>query len=267
MPIHSTAVVDASAEISRDAEIGPYCIVEKGVRISDGVRLIAHVYVGEGTTIEPRVVIHPFATIGQPPQDLAFTGEPTFTRIGEETIIREHVSIHRGTMPGSITTVGRRGFLMACSHVAHNCTVGDDVKMANGALLAGHVSVGDKAFIAGNTAIHQFVRVGELAMISGVRVTNDVVPFMILGPMGVVGPNVVGLRRAGMSPAERMEIREGYRTLFRSGISFRVAAEQVAGRVTTEPGRRLAAFVTAPSKRGYTPYRGRKHIATEDAEA
>ncbi|MBK8914917.1 MAG: acyl-ACP--UDP-N-acetylglucosamine O-acyltransferase [Phycisphaerales bacterium] len=267
MAIHPTAIIDPTAEVSREAEVGPYCIIERGVRIGERVRLIAHVYVGEGTTIDPRVEIHPFATVGQPPQDLAFSGEPTFTRIGEETIIREHVSIHRGTMPGSITTVGRRCFLMACSHIAHNCTVGDDVKMANGALLAGHVSVGDKAFIAGNTAIHQFVRVGELAMISGVRVTNDVVPFMILGPMGVVGPNVVGLRRAGCSPEERKEIREGYRTLFRSGISFRTAVEQVAARVTTEPGRRLAAFVLAPSKRGYTPYRGRRNATAEDAES
>lgn len=266
MSIHNTAIVDRTAEIDATAEVGAYSIIEGGVKIAADTRVYPHAYIGCGTTIGARCQIHPFATVGQPPQDLAFKNEPSYTVIGDETIIREHVSVHRGTMPGSTTRVGARCFLMACSHVAHNCVLGDDVKMANGALLAGHVQVGDKAFIAGNTAIHQFVRVGELAMISGVRVSNDVVPFMIMGPMGIVGPNVVGLRRSGFSAEERLEVREIYRQLFRTRASFRAATDEVEKTVKTAAGRKLLEFIRGASKRGFVGYRGKRSSVIEGVE-
>lgn len=265
MAIHPTAVIHASAQIDPDAEIGPYSIIEKDVRIGPAVRLYGHVYIGEGTTIAAGCQIHPFASIGQPPQDLAFKGEPSFTVIGEGTVIREHVSIHRGTMPGSSTVLGKRCFLMACSHVAHNCVVGDDVKMANSSMLGGHVQVGNSTFIAGLTGAHQFVRVGELNMLSGARVTTDVVPFMIVTPMGVVGPNVVGLRRAGFTAEERTEIRECYRRLFRQGIGFRAAVEQLEKLPLGRAGQRIVEFIKAPSKRGLMGYRGRRDAAIAES--
>lgn len=253
MPIHQSAVVHSDADIHPSAEIGPYAIIESGVTIAPDSRIYAHAYIGTGTTIGARCHIHPFAVVGHLPQDLKFSGAPTYTRIGDDTIIREHVSIHRGTTPDSSTSIGSNCFLMATSHVGHNCSVGDGVILVNGSMLAGHVSIGDKALVMGNAAIHQFVRVGELAIIGGMmRGIMDVPPFMMQAPPGgVTGVNSVGLRRAGFSPAERAEIRDCFKILYRSGLTFRKAIDRVVALVQTDPGRRLAAFLSAPSKRGY----------------
>lgn len=252
MAIHPTAIVDKTAEIDPTADIGAYAVIERNTRIGAGTHLYPHAYLAEGTTLGERCQIHPFAVVGHPPQDLKFTGEPSYTEIGDDTVIREHATVHRGTVPGSTTKLGRRCFLMATAHVGHNCVLGDDVIMVNGALLGGHVQVGDRAFFGGNTGLHQFVRVGELVMVAAAsRLVNDVPPFMLVGLTGVAGPNVVGLRRAGLSSAERHELRECYRVLYRSGLPFRRAIERVAEMVATDPGRRLVAFLHSPSKRGY----------------
>lgn len=266
MPIRSTACVDKSAEIDPTASIGAYAIIEAGVKIGADTRVFSHAYISEGTTIGERCQIHPFAVVGHHPQDTKWDGSPSYTVIGDETVIREGAQVHRGTEPDSTTRVGSRVYMMANSHVAHNCTVGDDVTIANGALLAGHVQIGSKAFISGNVVIHQFVRVGELAMLGGgSRVPNDAPPFMMVVPEGVVGVNLVGLRRAGMSREERQELRTAYKTLYRSDSQFKDAIAQVVETVRTDPGRRLAAFLQAPSKRGMLRYRGRAD-ATESGE-
>jgi len=257
MPIHATAIVDPAAEIDSSAEIGAYAIVEKDVRILAGARVYPHAYIAQGTTLGERCEVHPFAVVGHLPQDLKFEGASSYTRIGEATIIREHATIHRGTMPGSTTVVGRGCFIMSAGHIGHNCTVGDHVTMANGTMLAGHVEIGDRAFLSGNAMVHQFVRVGELVIASGgARVTNDVPPFMTVCPTGVVGPNVVGLRRAGLTSEERHEIRRAYKTLYRTGLPFSKAIELVAEMVQTAPGRRLMDFLRSPSKRTYMSYKG-----------
>jgi UDP-N-acetylglucosamine acyltransferase len=245
--------VDKSAEIDATADVGPYAVVERGVRIEADVRLYAHAYVSEGTSLGARCQVHPFAVVGHLPQDLKFPGEPTYTEIGEDTVIREHATVHRGTAPGSKTVVGRRCFIMSTGHVGHNCVVGDDVVIANGGLVAGHVEIGDRAFVSGNVVIHQFTRIGELAMLAGLTaIPKDVPPFMMVGrPSYVAGPNVVGLRRAGFDSAARQELRKCYHTLYREGIPFSEAVKRVAETVTTEPGRKLAAFLQADSKRGF----------------
>lgn len=258
MPIHPTAIVDRHAELDPSAEVGAYAIIEPGAVLHAGVQIFPHAFIARGTTLRARAQVHPFAVVGHVPQDLAFKGEPSFADIGEGTIVREHVTIHRGTMPGSTTVVGRNCFFMSTSHVGHNCHVGDEVKLANGALLAGHVHVGARAFISGNSVVHQFVRIGELVMLGGsLRVVQDVVPFVLLGPDSV-GLNTIGMRRAGISSVERLELRECHRLLFRSGLMMPAAIERIAGLVRTESGKRLLEFLRAPSKRGIELWRGRR---------
>lgn len=256
MAIHVTAIVDRRAEIDPSADIGAYAVIETGVKIGPETRIWPHAYISAGTTIGRKVQIHPHAVVGHHPQDFAWKGVPSYTQIGDETIIRECATVHRGTLAETTTLVGKRCFLMAGSHVGHNCVLGDDVKVANAAQLSGYVTVGDRTFISGNVGVHQFVRIGELVMISGVtRVVMDVPSFMIWGPRGVMGPNVIGLRRAGLTSEERLELRQCHRLLYRSGLPFREAVARVGTFVKFEPGKRLAAFLTAPSKRGIAGYR------------
>lgn len=264
MRIHPTAIVDKHAEIDSSAEIGAYAIVEAGVKVSADTKIYPHAYISQGTTIGQRCQIHPFAVVGHHPQDLKWVGTPSYTQIGDGTVIREGASVHRGTVPESTTIVGQRVYMMATSHVGHNCVVGDDVILANAVLLGGHVRVGQRAFIGGGTVIHQFTRVGELVVAGGgLRVTSDVPPFMMYGPAGVVGPNVIGLRRAGLTSEQRLEIRRAYKTLYRSGLLFRAAIERVAETVQTDPGRRLVEFLRASSKRGIAGCRKRSRVASD----
>jgi UDP-N-acetylglucosamine acyltransferase len=251
--IHPTAIVDKRCEIDPAAEVGAYAVIEPHVKIGAGTRIWPHAYISSGTTIGERCQIHPFAVVGHDPQDLKFTDQPSYTVVGDETVVREHATIHRGTEPGSSTIVGRRCFIMSTGHIGHNCQVGDDVKLANSALLSGHCQVGSGAFISGNASVHQFVRIGELTMIGGgAGVGRDVPPFLLVYyHYGVTGVNVVGLRRAGLSSEEVDELRECYRLLYRARLGFRNATEKVVARVRTPAGRRLAEFLTTPSRRGF----------------
>jgi UDP-N-acetylglucosamine acyltransferase len=264
MPIHPTAVVDRRAEISPTADIGPYTIIDGPVRVGDGARVYWHATVTGNTVIGNNCQIHPYAVVGHLPQDLSYTGAETFCEIGDETVIRECASVHRGTAPGSKTIVGKRCFIMACAHVGHNCVVGEDVKIVNAALLAGHVEVGNAAFISGAAAMHQFCRIGELAMVGGqARIRMDVPPFFTVVHFGTCsGINVVGLRRAGFSSEERNELRRVYHLLYREGLLFSKAVEQAAKVVQTAPGRRLVEFLQAPSRRGICGAR-EKHAADQ----
>ncbi|MEW6251168.1 MAG: acyl-ACP--UDP-N-acetylglucosamine O-acyltransferase [Planctomycetota bacterium] len=268
MAIHPTAIVDKTAEVHPSAEIGAYAIVEGGARLGPEVRLYPHAFVGAYTILGARCVVHSFAVVGHIPQDLKFRGDESYTEIGEETVIREHATVHRGTEQGSRTVVGRRCLIMSTAHVGHSCELGDHVILANGALVSGHITVGDRAFISGNSVVHQFCRIGELVMVAGlVRVPQDVPPFMLLAPAGVACPNVVGLRRAGFTSEERLEIRKAHRLLYRSGLHFPQAVERIAGLVRTTPGRRLLEFLRQPSKRGYMTYRGRNVAPPDDGES
>jgi UDP-N-acetylglucosamine acyltransferase len=263
MGVHPRAIVDASAEIDPAADIGPNAVIEGPVRIGPGTKVYPNAYVTGWTTIGARCEIHPGAVVGHLPQDFHFSGERTFCQVGDETVIREGATVHRGTQPESSTVIGSKCLLAVNSHVAHNCVLGDEVTLLNGALLAGHVEVGDQAIFSALAAAHQFVRIGELAMVGGMaRLTMDVPPFMmVVGENSVVGVNAVGLKRRGHDEASRAELRESYRLLYRRGRPFRESVAEVAGQVQTEAGRRLAAFLGAPSRRGICGSPRQRHVS------
>jgi len=252
--IHPTALIDPKSEIPTDVVVGPYALVGAGVVVGEGCRIGAHAVLEGPTYLGPHNVVHAFASIGSPPQDLKYSGEPTTLEIGANNVIREFATFNRGTAGGGGTTrVGSNGLFMAYSHVAHDCIIGDSVVMANGATLAGHVTIEDYAIVGGLVAIHQHVRIGESAILGGgAMVTLDVAPYcMAAGDRARLhGLNLVGLRRRGLSEATIETLRSAYRILFQSGLRL---AEAVARLRATFPGsaevEHLAAFVSR-SQRG-----------------
>jgi len=229
MSIHSTAVIDAKAEIDSEVEIGPYVVIEGPVKIKRRTRVMAHAYLTGWTEIGEDNEIHPGAILGGPPQDKAYKGEETYLRIGDHNIFREYVQIHRGTVAGSSTTIGDHNFLMATAHVGHNCKLGNNIVIANGALLGGYVDVGNSVFISGNCVVHQFIRIGDYAIMRGLSGTSrDVPPFAIIDWQHTVrGVNVIGLKRAGFDERRIRHIREAFRILFRKGRNLSIAIKEV----------------------------------------
>ena len=252
MAIHPTAVIDKRAEIDPTAEIGPYAIIDGPVCVGAETVVMGHAFVCGHTTIGRGCRIFPHSVVGHEPQDLAYRGDPTRCVIGDEVIIREGVTVHRGTQPDTETVIGDRCYLMANAHVGHNCVLANDVKLVNAAVLGGHVQVGPSAFLSGNSGVHQFVRIGELAMMAGVcRIVNDLPPFMLSDESGrCAGINVVGLRRANFTADERNEIRMIHRLLYRSGRPFSAVMPEIEATAMTAPAGRLVAWLKAPSKRG-----------------
>lgn len=229
MSIHKTAIIDPAAEIDEGVEIGPYAIIEGKVKIAAGTRVMSHAYITSNTTIGPDNEIHPFAVLGNAPQDLSYRGEESYLTIGRGNIFREGCSVHRGSREGFATVIGDDNFFMGYSHIAHDCVVGNEVVIANGALLAGHVHVDDQVFISGNVVIHQFVEIGRLAMLSGLaRVSKGVPPFMtVVERNSIIGLNVVGLKRAGFTPEERVKVKRAYKLLYHSGLNVKQAVEAI----------------------------------------
>lgn len=220
MSIHPTAIIDSQASIAEDVSIGPYVVIEGPVKIGAGTTIKATAVITGDTTIGENCTIFPHAVIGEIPQDRQFADEHSRVVVGDDCIIREGVTIHRGTGEDAVTEIGDRCFLMSNAHIGHNCVVGDDCILISGCLLGGHVIVGDRAVISGNTALHQFVRVGTMAMLGGVApISQDVPPYAMTNHDGhVVGINVVGLKRAGCSSEERAEIKEAYRLIYRESL-------------------------------------------------
>jgi UDP-N-acetylglucosamine acyltransferase len=251
MPIHSTAIIDPRADIHREAEIGPYVIVEGKVKVARGTKVLAYAFLTGNTDIGEDNEIHMGAVIGHVPQDLAFAGAPTFLKIGHRNIIREHSQIHRGTKEGTATVIGDDNFFMHHSHVAHNCQIGNRTIIAGGALLAGYVQVGDGAFVSGNCVVHQFVRIGALALLRGLsRTSRDVPPFCIMdGTHTVRGVNIIGLRRAGFDRDRIRAIRSAFTRLFRQKINLKQAVEELRQQPCTSDVEHLLDFIQE-SKRG-----------------
>jgi len=218
MVIDPTARVAAGARIGDNVEIGPYCIVGPQVEIQNGARLLAHVHVTGVTTIGEGTVVYPFASLGTPPQSVHYRGGATRLVIGARCELRESVTMNTGTEDGGgVTYVGEGCFFMVGSHVGHDCHVGNDVTLANNAVLGGHVRIGDYAFLGGHVAIHQFVRIGEGVMMAGMSATRaDIIPFgFAFGQdAALVGLNIVGLRRRGATRTEMHRLRRAYRSLF-----------------------------------------------------
>jgi len=216
--IDPTARVENTAGLADDVEIGPYCILGPDVVLGAGVKLHGHVNIQGATTIGARTQVFPFASLGTPPQSVHYKGERTELVIGEDCLIREHVTANTGTASGrGVTRIGNGVMLMVGAHVGHDCIVGDKVVFANNATLAGHVVVGELTFLGGLCAVHQFTRIGPQCMISGLTgVREDVIPFgNVLGQAGkLVGLNVVGMKRRGYTKAQIHEARAVYRDLF-----------------------------------------------------
>ena len=252
MAIHPSAIIDSRAQIDSTATIGPYCVIGESVRIGARTTLGSFVQVLGHTEIGDDCQIHSGTVVGDVPQDRSFSGGVSYCRIGHGTILREHVTVHRGTAPDSATIVGQRCFVMAGAHIGHNCHVHDDAIIVNGALLGGYVEVGCKAMVSGNVGVHQFVRIGELAMIGGLTmVTQDVPPYFMLDNRGLcVGINRIGLRRAGLSREECEEAKGAYRLLCRMPGSLSQAIQKLEATVRTSTGRTILEFISAPSKRG-----------------
>lgn len=230
MAVHPTAIIEGGAKIG-DAVIGPYCHVGEGVTLHPGVRLESHVVVFGPTEIGSGTHIHSFCALGGPPQHVACSGDGARLVIGANNTLREHVTMHRGTIAGGgETRIGDGGYFMVNSHIAHDCTVGDKVILANGAAVGGHVRIGDAAFLGGLCAIHQFTRIGDLAYIGGgAIVTSDVIPYAsVIGNQArLVGLNVIGLKRRGFDPAAIRDMRAAYKTLFSCEGVFRDRIEAV----------------------------------------
>lgn len=251
--IHSTAIVHPSAHIGKNAEIGPYCLVGEHVSIGVRTNLLAHVVVNGHTTIGEDAVIHPFCSVGATSQDRKASDEISYTTVGDRTILREGVSIHRATGEGATTSVGNDCLLLAYSHVAHNCRIGNNVTISNLAQIAGEVVIEDFAGVSGMAGIHQGVRVGAYAFVGGfTKLVRDLPPFLLAegNPAQVYGLNSVGLRRRGFTAAALTELKEAYKTIYRSGRNVRQAIEVLREGVATDEGRLLLAFLEAPSQRG-----------------
>ena len=251
--IHPSAIVHPSADIAKDVEIGPFCIVGENVSIGMGSKLLAHVVVNGHTSIAEDVIVHPFASIGAPSQDRKAADEISYTTIGKRTIIREYASIHRATGPGNTTAIGDDCLLLAYTHVAHNCRIGNDVTMSNNAQLAGQVVVEDHAGIGGMVGVHQDVRIGAYAFVGGMtRIARDVPPYFLAegNPAEVHGLNSVGLRRRNFSAETIAELKNAYKLIYRSGHNVRQAIEALRVEISSDAGRSLLAFLEAPSERG-----------------
>jgi UDP-N-acetylglucosamine acyltransferase len=236
--VHSTALVDSSAQIGQGVWIGPHCIIEGDTQIGDNTVLEANVLVKSGTSIGQRCRVWPNVILGHEPQDMKYRGEKSFLRIGDDNILREMVTIHRGTGEGTATTIGNRNMLMAYVHIGHNCVIGHNNMISNSTGFSGHVTVEDKVVIGGFVGVHQFVHIGKMAMVGGLsKVVQDVPPFCTCDgrPAKVHGLNTRGLRRNGVSVEQRMEVGNAFKLLYRSNLNTSQALERIHAEIPHSP--------------------------------
>jgi UDP-N-acetylglucosamine acyltransferase len=254
--IHPTAIVDPGAELDTSVEVGPYAIIAKDVCIGADTRIGSHVVIEPYVTIGRNCDIFQYAALGAQPQSLKFEGEKTFAKIGDRTVIREFVTVHRGTaFGGGITQVGDDNFLMAYTHIAHDCHTGRSVVLSNNTTLAGHIHIGDHATVGGLVAIHQFVRIGQYAFVGGkAAVVKDIPPFVIASGdrARLHGLNSVGLKRHGFSQQTLTALKKAYRILFRYGLTLNEALERVKADVEPVPEVMALTDFIQSSKRGIT---------------
>ncbi len=254
MEIHPTALVHEKASVARDVQIGPYCIIGEGAKIGRGVKLLNNVVIEGDAEIGQGSTIYPFAVIGLPPQDMKYGGEKTGVRIGSGNIIREYASIHRGSVGAEgVTILGDNNYIMAYSHIAHDCRIGSNVVMANSVTMAGHVQVDDNAILGGVIAIHQFTRIGAFSMTGGFSgIGQDIPPYTIASGARakLYGLNLVGLKRHGFSKETIADLSKAYKILFRSKYTLKEAIKKVQEDIPKTPElERLMEFVKT-SKRG-----------------
>ena len=251
--VHPSAIVHPGARVGAGCEIGPYCIIGEHVTLGAKCKLYSHVVIGGHTRLGRENEIFPFASIGLQTQDLKWKGGITRLEIGDHNTFRECVTINSATGDGEVTRVGSHNHILAYSHVAHNCLLGDHIIMSNVATLGGHVTVGDYAVIGGLAAIHQFCRIGKVSMIGGCsKVVQDVPPFMMAdgNPAETRTINKIGMERNGVSEKAQNAMRQAYKILFREGLTLRNAADQVEKKLPKlKEIRHLVQFVRS-SERG-----------------
>lgn len=244
--IHPTAIVEQDCELADDVEVGPYAVIRGGTVIGPRSVIDAHVLV-ESTTVGADCRLFFGAAIGGPPQDQHYRGEATRVVIGDRNIIREYVTIHRATGEGNVTRIGDDNMLMAMTHLGHNCRVGNMVTLSTLSGMSGHVIIEDRVIIGGMAGSHQRVQVGQLAMVSGYsKLSADVPPYSLVDgkPARVIGPNLTGLRRAGIEPEARRAVQRAFRIIYRSGRQLSDALDQVAAEFGQFPEvRYLVAFL------------------------
>jgi UDP-N-acetylglucosamine acyltransferase len=254
--IHPTAIVDPNAKFGADVQIGPFSIVGPDVTIGRQTIVQSHVVIEAEVAIGRGNFIGHGAIIGVPPQDVSFSPErKTKVEIGNDNIIREYCTIHRGSHDGSATKIGDRNFLMSGAHVGHNCFIGNNVVIANNCLLAGYVRVDDGAFLGGGSTFHQFMHIGRLVMVQGSSAFGkDLPPFVVAAERNsVFGLNIVGMRRAGLNASDRDEIKEAFKLVYLSGLNTSQALEKAKTMTFGAPAREFLDFVATSKKRGICP--------------
>lgn len=252
MSIHPTAAIESGAKIGENVKIGAFTYIDRDVEIGNACEIGSHVTILRYTRLGNGCQVHAGAVLGDTPQDLAFRDTKSYVIVGDRCVLREGVTIHRGTHEGTVTRVGNDCLLMGFSHLAHNVQVGNGVIISNGALLAGYAEVGDRAFISGNSLIHQFTRIGRLAMLSGGTATHkDVLPFCMthtLSRSSVMGLNIVGLRRAGFSIEERSLLKKAFKRLYKSGLNVSQALEKLDQEFDSPLVKEWSEFIRASSR-------------------
>jgi UDP-N-acetylglucosamine acyltransferase len=247
--IHPTAIVSPDAEIGANVEIGAFAIIGEGCTVGDGSVISARATLERNVTTGPEVQVGIGSILGGAPQDLKYAGEETTVEVGEGTVIREYVTINRGTSHSFKTTVGSNCLLMSYVHIAHDCNVGNNVILSNVVQLAGHVTIEDKAIISGVSAVHQFARIGRQSFIGGFsRVSKDIPPFLkaVGNPVKLYGLNTIGLQRSGMDENTIRELKRAYRLLFRSDLNISQAIERALAELEPLPEvKELVGFVEA----------------------
>jgi UDP-N-acetylglucosamine acyltransferase len=228
--VHRTAIVASSVKLSEGVEIGPYCIVGKGVRLGKNTKLASNVVIEE-TDMGKNCIVYPFTSIGLAPQDIKYKGEKTLVKIGDNNIIREYITIHRASVGGDkVTRIGNNNFLMAYVHIAHDCDIGNNVVMANATTLAGHVVIEDYVFIGGLVAVHQFARIGAYSMIGGFSaIPQDIPPYTTAAGerAKLYGLNTIGLKRQNFSDSKIKHLKKAYKILFRSKSTLKEAINKL----------------------------------------
>jgi len=253
--IHPSAIVDPSAHLADDVEVGPFSVIGPDVEIDAGCVIGPHVVIKGPTRIGKRNRIFQFASVGEDCQDKKYAGESTRLEMGDDNVVRESVTIHRGTIQDrGVTTIGHRNLFMAYSHVGHDCLIGNDCVLANQATLAGHVTLGDFAIMGGLSAIHQFANMGEHSMAGGGSIISKDIPAFIMingNPAAAHGLNSTGLRRRGFSEEAVRALSESYRLVYRKGLTLEQAISEIESRFSLDETRRFVDSLKS-SKRGIT---------------
>ncbi|MCK5126336.1 MAG: acyl-ACP--UDP-N-acetylglucosamine O-acyltransferase [candidate division Zixibacteria bacterium] len=254
--IHKTAIVSSKAEIHDSVEVGPFTVIEDNVVVGEGSKIGSHVQLSSGARLGKNVQVYTGAVIGSVPQDLKFEGEDSLANVGDNTIIREYATFNRGTNESGSSDVGMNCLLMAYSHIAHDCKIGNNVILANSVNLAGHIHIDDHAIIGGIVPVHQFVHIGAHVMIGGgFRVPQDVCPYSMVGgyPLKVMGLNIIGLRRRGFSREAIGMLQKVFKRLFFSNLNTKQAVASIRDEIEKTPEVEVVLrFIENSSGRGIT---------------